>query len=114
MAFEDNIKEWVTLDNQLRLYSTKVKQIREQKVYLSNSILAHVVKQDLTKSTIEITDGLLKFQNVKITSPLTFKFITECLTDCISNEEQVKLLVQYIKQKRDVRYVPEVKRTYKK
>jgi len=114
MSFEDNIRQWVTVDNQLKKYNTEVKRLREAKGILGNNILAHAVDQNLSHSVVEISDGSLKFQNVKVTSPLTFKFITQCLKDCIEDEEQVKLLVNYIKQKREVKYVPEVKRTYAK
>ena len=113
-SFENNIRQWVTIDNQLKKYSSEMKRLREQKSILSNNILAHAVDNNLSHSVIEISDGSLKFQNVKVTSPLTFKFITECLNDCIENEDQVKQLVNYIKQKRDVKYVPEVKRSYTK
>tara|TARA_Y100000591_G_scaffold163648_1_gene141233 strand:- start:632 stop:976 length:345 start_codon:yes stop_codon:yes gene_type:complete len=114
MSFEDNIRQWVTVDNQLKKYNTEVKRLREAKSILGNNILAHAVDHNLSHSVVEISDGSLKFQNVKVTSPLTFKFITQCLKDCIEDEEQVKLLINYIKQKREVKYVPEVKRTYAK
>jgi hypothetical protein len=114
MSFEDNIRQWVTVDNQIKKYTIETKKLRELKSNLSNNILAHAVDHNLSHSMVEISDGSLKFQNMKVTSPLTFKLITECLSDCIDNKEQVKQLVDYIRQKRDVKYVPEVKRTYTK
>jgi hypothetical protein len=114
MSFEDNIKQWVMIDNQIKQYSAHVKELRQQKNNLSNNIISHAVDNNMSHNTIQITDGTLKFQNMKVTSPLTFKFITECLNDCIEDEEQVKMLINYIKKKREVKYVPEVKRTYSK
>jgi flagellar basal body rod protein FlgB len=114
MNFEENIRKWVTIDNKLKEYATHIKSLREQKNQLSNTIIAHAVDQNLSHNTVEITDGVLKFQNIKVTAPLNFKFMTKCLNECISDEEQVKLLVSYIKQKREVKYVPEIKRTYAK
>lgn len=114
MSFEDNIKQWVMIDNQIKQYSAHVKELRQQKNNLSNNIISHAVDNNMSHNTIQITDGTLKFQNMKVTSPLTFKFITECLNDCIEDEEQVKMLINYIKKKREVKYVPEVKRTYTK
>ena len=112
MSFEEKIKEWVLVDNQIKQYNAHIKSLRQQKNNLSNNIIAHAVENNMSHNTIQITDGSLKFQNVKVTSPLTFKFITECLKDCIEDEELVKLLIDYIKKKREVKYVPEVKRTY--
>lgn len=102
------------IDNQIKQYSAHVKELRQQKNNLSNNIISHAVDNNMSHNTIQITDGTLKFQNMKVTSPLTFKFITECLNDCIEDEEQVKMLINYIKKKREVKYVPEVKRTYTK
>ena len=79
---------------------------------LTSNIITHAVDNNMSHSTIQITDGSLKFQNTKVTSPLTFKFITECLNDCIDDPNQVKVLIDYIKKKREVKYVPEVKRSY--
>jgi len=114
MSFADNIREWVTVDNQIKQYSTTLKALRSQKSQLTTNIITHVADNNMSHNTVQISDGLLKFQNMKVTSPLTFKFITQCLNDCISDEDQVKQLVDYIRQKRDVKYVPEVKRSYAK
>jgi hypothetical protein len=50
---------------------------------------------------------------VKETQPLTFKYLETCLREIIKNEEQVTKIVEYIKNKRDVSYSPEIKRLYK-
>ena len=113
MSFEDNIKNWVSLDNKIKQLNDELRGLRENRNNLTGELITYATDNDLTHKIIEITDGNLKFQNQKITSPLTFKFITECLTDCISDEDQVKQLVNYIKEKRGVKYVGELKRSYK-
>ena len=113
MSFEDNIREWVTLDNRIKNSTAELKVLRSQRSTLCNGIIDHVATNNMSHNTIQISDGLLRFQNAKVTSPLTFKFITQCLNECIVDEEQVAKLIQYIKEKREVRFVPEVKRTYK-
>ena len=105
MSFEEKIKNWVEIDNQIKVRSAELKELRNARSESQEQILDH--------KTVQITNGNLRFQNIKYTSPLTFKFITRCLNDCISDEQQVKLLVDYIRRNRDVRYVPEVKRSYK-
>ena len=112
MSFEDNIKKWVHIDNKIKGLNDELKGLRTERSGLSSTLITYATDNDLTHKIIEITDGNLKFQNQKITSPLTFKFITECLNDCISDEEQVKQLVNYIKEKRGVKYIGELKRSY--
>ena len=113
MSFEDNIREWVALDNRIKNSIAELKVLRNQRGTLCTGIIDHVADNNMSHNTIQISDGLLRFQNAKITSPLTFKFITQCLKECIIDEEQVAKLIQYIKEKREIRFVPEVKRTYK-
>ncbi len=113
MSFEERIKNWVEIDNQIKERTAELRELRDMRSQHQEQILDHVATNNLAHKTVQITDGILRFQNNKITSPLTFKFITRCLNDCISDEQQVKLLVDYIRKNRDVRYVPEVKRSYK-
>lgn len=112
MSFEENVRQWVMIDNQIKQYSAHIKGLRQEKNNLTSNIITHAVDNNMSHSTIQITDGSLKFQNTKVTSPLTFKFITECLNDCIDDPNQVKVLIDYIKKKREVKYVPDVKRSY--
>jgi hypothetical protein len=49
---------------------------------------------------------------VKDTQQLTFKHLETCLSEIIKNEEQVKKIIEYVKNKREVNYVPEIKRIY--
>ncbi|GAF93567.1 unnamed protein product, partial [marine sediment metagenome] len=58
--------------------------------------------------------GRLKFQQTKITNPLTFKFVEECLHECIENTDNVKHIIKHIKEKRSIRMVPDIKRFYNK
>lgn len=112
MSFEECIQEWIETDNKIKEYLPVTKQLRERKHALTGEIMTHVENNEMENKVINITDGQIKFQNVKVTAPLTFTFITECLTDCISDETQVKQLIAYIKQKRAIKYVADVKRTY--
>ena len=113
MVFEESVKRWVGVDNKIRELNEHVRSLREEKNQLTENLIVYASEQNITHKTIEITDGTLKFQNRKETSPLTFKFIESCLTDCISDGDQVKQLIDYIKKKREVKYVGEVKRNYK-
>ena len=40
-------------------------------------------------------------------------FLSNSINECISGEEQVKQIIKYIKSKREVKFVPDIKRTYK-
>ena len=112
MDFEKNIKEWVTLGNQEKKLKDRVKEIRNTKHNISDKILVYTEENNLGHATIEISDGKLKFQNTKITSPLTFKFLEKCLNECIENREQVSAIIKFIKNSRESKYESNIKRLY--
>jgi hypothetical protein len=112
MVFEQNIQSWVTLDNEIKKMNDKLKGLREQRNDLSNDILIYIKDNSLDNATIKISDGRLRFMNVKQQSPLTYKFIQECLLKSIKNEEQVEALMTFIKEQRESKVQTEIKRNY--
>jgi hypothetical protein len=112
MSFEELIQKWVAIDNQLKQTTDKIKLIRLEKNKMESSILNYVETNNLSKATINISDGKLKFINVKQTAPLTLKYVEECLKKCIRNNDQVQTIMTYIKDERNEKYVPDIKRYY--
>lgn len=108
--FELQIQSWVALDNQLKLMNEKIHELREKKHDLCDKITNYAQTNNLTSTTIQISDGKLKFANTKVAAPLTFKYLEKSLGEVIKNESQVKQIVDYLKQHRDIKVVPEIKR----
>jgi hypothetical protein len=111
MSFEQQIQQWVTIDNQMKIVGDKMKELRDKKNTLSEQINTHIETTQFN-SAVKISDGQLKFVKIKETQPLTFKYLETCLSEIIKNEDQVKKIIEYIKNKREVKYVPEIKRLY--
>jgi hypothetical protein len=109
---QTKIKDWVNCDNELNHLKQESKKIRESRNSLTNEIFSYVQENNLDNSVIEISDGTLKFQQTNYSSPLTFKFLETCLNECISNEEQVKQIIKFIKCKREIKTNYEIKRKY--
>lgn len=112
MNFEDSIKQWVGLDNKIRDLSSEVKELRIKKSSISDNINSYVNDNGLNKAVINISDGKLKFHNVKTQQPLTLKFIKDCLSNCITNEDDVEKIMNYMKSQRETKITEEIKRTY--
>ena len=113
MTFEEDIQNWVAIDNSVKELNEKIKELRDSRNELSEKLVNYASENSLTHKIIQITDGNLKFQTRKQTSPLTLTFIERCLSDCISNEEHVNQILNYIKEKRESKYISEVRRSYK-
>jgi len=110
MSFEENIKTWVALDNKLKLLNEQSKKIRDDKNNLEDGIMKYVETNSLNNATINISDGKLRFATTKQTSPLTLKYVEECLMKCIGNEGQVKQVMKVIKDSREVKHSSDIKR----
>ena len=74
--------------------------------------LIFVDNNSLSSSTIKISDGKLKFAQTKQTAPITLGFLETCLGEIINNKDQVAHIMDYIKQHREVKIVPDIKRYY--
>jgi uncharacterized coiled-coil DUF342 family protein len=110
MSFEENIKQWVLLDNQLKVLNERAKEIRDKRNSINENIQTIVQKNDLTNKSVQISDGKLKFVNTRIPAPLTYKYLETSLGEIIKNETQVKQIINYLKQNREIKLVSEIKR----
>ena len=109
-TFEQKIQSWVSIDNQLKLLNEKVQELRDKRNDLSENITKYAQTNNLQNATIQISDGKLKFANTRVAAPLTFKYLEKSLGEVIKNESQVKQIVEYVKEHRDSKIVPEIKR----
>lgn len=112
MSFEKQIQQWVAIDNQMKILNDNIKELRDKKNNISQQINNHIETVQLSNTSVKISDGQLKFVKIKETQQLTFKYLEICLSEIIKNEEQVKKIVDYIKNKREIKYVSEIKRLY--
>ena len=110
MSFENQIQQWVSLDNQLKQLNEKVKDLRDKRNNLEENITNYASENNLSNATVKISDGRLKFTNTKVQEPLTFKYLEKTLGEVIKNESQVKLIIEHLKQKRAIKIVSEIKR----
>ena len=112
MSFENKLQQWVSIDNQMKDLNEQLRELRDKKNDLNESITNHVENSNLSNATVQISDGKIRFVKVKDTQPLTFKYLESCLKEIIKNEEQVNKILEYVKNKREVKYVSEIKRIY--
>ena len=98
--FKNNIKEWVSVDNELRILTEHVKELRDKRNEVNDNIIRYVETNQLCNSTIQLSDGLLKFYNQKTYAPLTYTFLQDTLKDILSID-QTNQIIKYIKEKRE-------------
>ena len=110
MNFESQIHQWVQIDNQLKSFNEKIKNLREQRNTLTENITKYAISNNLQNKNINISNERIQISNTKLAEPLTFKYLEKTLGEIIQNESQVKLIVEKLKQKRNIKIIPEIKR----
>lgn len=112
MSLENNIKKWVHLDNQMHELLIKQRQLKKEKDDLSSTILTYAKDNNISNSTIKISDGKLSFIEQKQTTSLTYNFLYKCLMDYFQDREKVDNIINYIKSNRESMSTKIIKRTY--
>ena len=113
-TFKSDIKQWVSIDNQMKALNEELRTLRQERNDISDKINIYVDDNQLEASTISISDGRLKFQETKQIQPITLKFVEKCLSECIDNEDSVSQIIQYMKDSRDYKSSKDIKRYYNK
>jgi hypothetical protein len=111
--FTQNVKRWVTIDTQLKMINEKTKLLREEKNNISYKICDQLDNSGNKNRKILIHDGDLKVHEKKEYSPLTFSFLEEHLGKIMNDPTQVQHVIDYLKQKREIKITNDLKRSYK-
>jgi len=110
--FDKQIQKWVELDNKIKKINAELKSSRELKNDLETSIMETVNSKKILNTSFSIPDGRLRFVETKTTNPISLNFLEQCLNDLIPNKSQVQHILKYIKEKREIKINPEIKRYY--
>jgi len=108
----ENIKKWILLDDQLKIFNEKLKKIRELKSELTENICKTVDNSNTIKNKIGIKGGELKISKKNDYKPLTFSYIEMCLGNLITDKKQVEYIIQFLKDNREITCSPDIKRIY--
>jgi hypothetical protein len=112
MSFDNEIQQWLQIDNQIKKLNEQSKLLREQRNTLESNLTNYAKINNFTDKTIKVNNNKIKFTDTKIPEPLTFKYLEKTLGEIIKNESQVNVIMEHIKQKRSIKVVPEIKRFY--
>ena len=109
----ENVQKWVLIEGKLKEINERTKKMREMKTDIGKDICNYMTENKLNNH-IEISDGELRFFEKKEYTPLSFGYIEKRLHEIIADDEQVKLIVSYLKDKREVNTSLDIKRHYNK
>lgn len=107
---ENNIKSWLLLDNKIKELNQKIYELREKKNSYKNDIYQHITNNNLNNATIKIGNDYLKFVESKQNTPISYKFLIEALKNCLTDENDIENIVNYIKTNRESKIINDIKR----
>ena len=110
--FDKQIQKWIEMDNKIKKINAELKTSRELKNDIETSIMETVNNKKLLNTSISLPDGRLRFVETKTTNPISLTFIEKCLNELIPNKSQVQHILKYMKDKRESKTNPEIKRYY--
>jgi len=110
MSFEDKVKQYISIDNEIIILNEKIKDLKDKKTKLSNVLTNYANEKELSNKDIRINNEKIKFTSSKVQQPLTFKYLEKSLNEIIDNKSRVVDIITYIKSKRDIKVVNEIKR----
>jgi pyruvate/2-oxoacid:ferredoxin oxidoreductase beta subunit len=104
---EQQLKQWVILDNEIKNINNKLKELREKQKTIEKSLYE---VPELENKVIQQGDEKLKIIKIKSYQSLTFGYLENVLSKIIKNESQYKIILDQIKNQREVKIVPIIKR----
>ena len=112
MDFSKNIKQWVSIDTEIKKLNDLLKSKREKKHDMLKNIIEYKNDNNLANTLIRISDGSLRFTSTKQFQPITYLYIKERLAEIIDDDEQVEFIINHLKEKRNYKVVEDIKRIY--
>ena len=106
MNNSQELQQWISFDNELKILNEKIKQLRNKKGELEEQLFA----KHQINSLVKVGDGTLKFTHTRTSTPLTFKYLEKSLGEIIKNDAQVTQIIGHIKSQREIHVISEIKR----
>ena len=108
MNLDAQLSQWVQLDNQIKELNERTRILREKRGTLEKSITT--IASSSSNKVIQHSSGKIKIVETRVQESLTFKYLERVLGEIIKREDQAQSILEYIKKKREIRIVPEIKR----
>ena len=109
-GFREDIKLWVSLDNEIKNLTAEVNNLRNKKNAVNDNIFNYVESNNLSNSVINITDGQLNFTATRQTSGITLKNIETVLNETLNDKDTTNLIIDKLKKSRNTKMINTIKR----
>jgi hypothetical protein len=110
ISLEKYVQKWLLIDNQLQTLQEKTKTLREWKKKINDTIVENMTEKGIDHKILSIPNGELSVQEKREFSSLSFGYIEECLQEIINDEEKVQVIIDYLRDHREIKTIREIRR----
>ena len=99
----NTIKEWVTLEKEMKALNREIKSRRQRKKELTSILIDTMRKNDI--DCFDINDGRLVYSRNQVRAPLSKKHVLDCLTKYFAEslQDERDKLAEFILESREVK-----------
>lgn len=99
----ETIREWVTIEKEMKALQRELKVRRERKKQLSQELVETMKSNEI--DCFDISDGKIMYSRNKVTAPISKKHLLACLQKYYEEKpgEDGSELAQFILESRDVK-----------
>ena len=103
-----NIKEWISIDQEIHLFQKELKQRKDRKKILTSKLVAIMKTNEI--DCFDINNGKITYTRNKIRSPMNKKHLLECLSKHFSDstQENVEELTKFILESRKIKMTDKI------
>jgi hypothetical protein len=99
----NTIKEWVTVEKEMKLLSKELKQRRQRKKELANALCETMKQNEI--DCFDISDGKIIYTQNKVKAPISKKHLLACLTKYFQEKpnDNSAEIAEYILESRTIK-----------
>ena len=112
-ALLQNVKSWLTIDNEIRALQKEIKERRKMKKQLTTDLMTTMKSNDI--DALNVPDGELIYNKTKTKAPLSKKHLLSSLTQYFKGDKRmIDELSKFIMETRAEKEKESIKRKIKK
>jgi hypothetical protein len=104
----DLVKEWFRIDEDITKLNSTIKEMKTKKKGISEVLIQNMKEYDVKQ--FDTKKGKIQFTETKVKNSITKKYLNDCLTALIENDNDREKIFEYIYDKREVKIVDSIKR----
>ena len=111
---QPKIREWVSIDNEIAFLNEKLREKREKRKIINDEIIQYLHTKNNPKIRINLLDGHITNSTTNTYNPISLKLLQTAFIEYFKDETKGNELLEFIKYRREVITINELKRTKKK